>query len=142
MELCWQYLPPHCHVLICLPSNLSDYSYVSQGKVTVASIDDNEELEFTDNAFDVIGFSNAEKWDCYKLTAAVMSMGEIKFKQKGRDDQAEPDDMNFPNKVAELMGVNADEMMKVKLSKLPIQTCLCAPINVISKKVHFNVKSV
>ena len=99
-------------------------------------------MEFTDNAFDVIGFSNAEKWDCYKLTAAVMSMGEIKFKQKGRDDQAEPDDMNFPNKVAELMGVNADEMMKVKLSKLPIQTCLCAPINVISKKVHFNVKSV
>jgi myosin heavy subunit len=41
-----------------------------------------------------------------------MSSGEIKFKQKGRDDQAEPDDMTFPNKVAELMGVNADEMMK------------------------------
>ena len=43
-----------------------------------------------------------------------MSSGEIKFKQKGRDDQAEPDDMTFPNKVAELMGVNADEMMKVR----------------------------
>ena len=42
-----------------------DYSYVSQGKVTVASIDDNEELEFTDNAFDVIGFTNEEKWDCF-----------------------------------------------------------------------------
>ena len=69
-------------------------------------------MEFTDNAFDVIGFSNEEKWNCYKLTAAVMSSGEIKFKQKGRDDQAEPDDMTFPNKVAELMGVNADEMMK------------------------------
>ena len=69
-------------------------------------------MEFTDNAFDVIGFSNEEKWNCYKLTAAVMSSGEIKFKQKGRDDQAEPDDMTFPNKVAELMGCNADEMMK------------------------------
>jgi len=95
-----------------LSDDIYDYSYVSQGKVTVAFIDDNEELEFTDNAFDVIGFSNEEKWDCFKLTAAVMSMGEIKFKQKGRDDQAEPDDMSFPNKVAELMGVNADEMMK------------------------------
>jgi len=95
-----------------LTDDIYDYSYVSQGKVTVASIDDNEELEFTDNAFDVIGFSNEEKWDCYKLTAAVMAMGEIKFKQKGRDDQAEPDDMGYPNKVAELMGVNADEMMK------------------------------
>jgi myosin heavy subunit len=95
-----------------LSDDIYDYSYVSQGKVTVASIDDNEELEYTDNAFDVIGFSNEEKWNCYKLTAAVMSMGEIKFKQKGRDDQAEPDDMTYPNKVAELMGCNADEMMK------------------------------
>ena len=86
--------------------------FVSCGKVTVASIDDNEELEFTDNAFDVIGFSNEEKWNCYKLTACIMSCGEIKFKQKGRDDQAEPDDMGFPNKVADLMGVNADELMK------------------------------
>jgi myosin heavy subunit len=95
-----------------LTDDIYDYSYVSQGKVSVQSIDDNEELEFTDNAFDVIGFSMEEKWDCYKLTAAVMSMGEMRFKQKGRDDQAEPDDMTFSNKVAELMGVNADELMK------------------------------
>merc|ERR1719443_1139965 len=95
-----------------LSDDIYDYSYVSQGKVTVASIDDNEELEYTDSAFDIIGFSEQEKWDCYKLTAAVMSMGEMKFKQKGRDDQAEPDEMVFPNKVAELMGVHPDEMMK------------------------------
>jgi myosin heavy subunit len=95
-----------------LTDDIYDYSYVSMGKTTVASIDDNEELEFTDNAFDVIGFSNEEKWDCYKLTAAVMSCGEIHFKQKGRDDQAEPDDMAYPNKVAELLGCNADELMK------------------------------
>ena len=95
-----------------LSDDIYDYSYVSMGKTTVASIDDNEELEFTDNAFDVIGFSNEEKWDCYKLTAAVMSCGEIHFKQKGRDDQAEPDDMAYPNKVAELLGCNADELMK------------------------------
>ena len=95
-----------------LTDDIYDYSFVSCGKTTVASIDDNEELEFTDNAFDVIGFSQEEKWDCYRLTACVMTMGEMKFKQKGRDDQAEPDDMTFPNKAAELLGVNVDEMMK------------------------------
>merc|ERR1719193_395897 len=95
-----------------LTDDIYDYSYVSQGKVTVASIDDNEELEYTDSAFDIIGFSHQEKWDCYKLTAAVMACGEVKFKQKGRDDQAEPDDMAFPSKIAELMGCNADELMK------------------------------
>ena len=101
-------LKPKCF----LTDDIYDYSYVSQGKVTVASIDDNEELEFTDSAFDIIGFSNEEKWDCYKITAAVMSFGEVKFKQKGRDDQAEPDDMGFPQKVADLFGCNADELMK------------------------------
>jgi len=95
-----------------LSDDIYDYSYVSQGKVTVASIDDNEELEYTDSAFDIIGFSQQEKWDCYKLTAAVMTCGEVKFKQKGRDDQAEIDEMVIPNKVAELCGVNADELFK------------------------------
>merc|ERR1712048_1260055 len=74
----------------CLSNDIYDYNYVSQGKTTVASIDDNEELEMTDAAFDIIGFSNQEKWECYSITAAVMSFGEVKFKQKGRDDQAEP----------------------------------------------------
>merc|ERR1712045_71216 len=96
----------------CLSDDIYDYSYVSQGKVTVASIDDNEELEYTDSAFDIIGFSEQEKWDCYKLTAGVMTCGEVKFEQKGRDDQAEVKDMTVPNKVAELFGVNGDELFK------------------------------
>merc|ERR1719450_504950 len=95
-----------------LTDDIYDYQYVSQGKTTVASIDDNEELEYTDSAFDIIGFTEEEKWDCYKLTAAVMASGQIVYVQKGRDDQAEMGDMAFPNKVAELYGVNADELFK------------------------------
>ena len=95
-----------------LTDDIYDYSYVSQGKVTVASIDDNEELEYTDSAFDIIGFTNREKWECYQLTAAVMGCGEIKFKQKGRDEQCEPDDLTVAKKVAELFGVDAEAMLK------------------------------
>merc|ERR1719361_236295 len=95
-----------------LSDDIYDYTYVSQGKTTVASIDDNEELEYTDAAFDIIGFSHQEKWDCYRLTAAVMSAGEIKFVQKGRDDQAEPGDMAYPTKVAALFGCDVHEMLK------------------------------
>ena len=102
-------LKPKCQ----LTDDIYDYTYVSQGKTTVASIDDNEELEFTDQAFDIIGFPTDEKWNCYMLTAAVMAAGEIHFKQKGRDDQAEcPDDMGFPNKVAAMFGCDVHEMMK------------------------------
>merc|ERR1712106_1011434 len=88
------------------------YSYVSQEKVSVASIDDNEELEYTDSAFDIIGFNTEEKWNCYKLTAAVMTMGEMKFKQKGRDEQCEPDAMDVAGKVSNCLGVDAESMMK------------------------------
>merc|ERR1711883_46477 len=97
-----------------LTDDIYDYEYVSQGKVSVASIDDNEELEMTDSAFDIIGFSEQEKWDCYKLTAAVMACGQVRFVQKGRDDQAElgDKDWDYPNKIAELFGVNPQELFK------------------------------
>merc|ERR1712165_318698 len=61
---------------------------------------------------DIIGFSEQEKWDCYKLTAAIMACGEIKFVQKGRDDQAEMGDVAFPKKVAELYGRDFNELFK------------------------------
>merc|ERR1712142_1021178 len=88
------------------------YTYVSQGKTTVPSIDDNEELQYTDDAFNVLGFSEEEKWDCFKLTAAVMTMGEMKFKQKGRDEQCEPDAPEIAAKVATLCGIDQDQMMR------------------------------
>merc|ERR1712012_158322 len=97
-----------------LTDDIYDYEYVSQGKTTVASIDDNEELEMTDSAFDIIGFTNQEKWDCYMLTAGVMSCGAVKFVQKGRDDQAEIGDKDwaFPEKIATLFGVEKFELFK------------------------------
>ena len=111
----YQLLQPHVTEMKakCLVTDdIYDYSYVSQGKVTVASIDDNEELEMTDQAFGIIGFTDEEKWDCYKLTAAIMACGEIKFVQKGRDDQAEMGEVDFPKKVAELYGCDFNELFK------------------------------
>lgn len=59
------------------------YHYVSQGKITVPSIDDNEEMHATHEAFEILLFTKTEREDCYKVTAAVMHMGEMKFEQKG-----------------------------------------------------------
>ena len=49
----------------------------SQGKVKVDSIDDAEELEFTDVAFDTLGFSLEEKQNAFKLTASIAHLGEM-----------------------------------------------------------------
>lgn len=40
---------------------------------------------------DILGFSADEKVAIYKLTGAVMHYGNMKFKQKQREEQAEPD---------------------------------------------------
>lgn len=48
-------------------------------------------LSLFQSAFDILGFSQLEKDDVYRITAAVMHMGEVKFKQRGREEQAEAD---------------------------------------------------
>lgn len=45
----------------------------------------------TQDAFDVLGFSQEDKNNVYKVTASVMHFGELKFKQRGREEQAEAD---------------------------------------------------
>merc|ERR1711970_373738 len=98
-----------------LSTDIYDYVYVSQGKTTVASIDDNEELEYTEDAFQVLGFGEQEKWDCYMLTSAVMTFGGVEYKTKGRDDQAECEHVGpdtFPGKAGALCGIDAFAMIK------------------------------
>ena len=59
-------------------------------------------------------FSEEEKFDCYMLTAGVMSHGGIEFKTKGRDDQAECEAIGpetFPGKVAGALQVDAFPMI-------------------------------
>merc|ERR1711931_541418 len=41
-----------------------------------------------------------------------MTMGEMKFKQKGRDEQCEPDAMDIAGKVAANLGIDGESMMK------------------------------
>ena len=42
-------------------------------------------------AFNDLGFTEGEKFGMYKVTAAVMMFGEMKFKQRPREEQAEAD---------------------------------------------------
>ncbi|XP_032591842.1 myosin heavy chain, muscle isoform X3 [Drosophila grimshawi] len=98
---------------ICgLSDNIYDYHIVSQGKVTVPSIDDNEEMNLTDQAFDILGFTKEEKENVYRITAAVMHMGGMKFKQRGREEQAEQDGEEEGGRVSKLFGCDTAELYK------------------------------
>uniref|UniRef100_A0A3Q3QZA0 Myosin-7B n=1 Tax=Monopterus albus TaxID=43700 RepID=A0A3Q3QZA0_MONAL len=98
--------------MLLVTNNPYDYAYISQGEVTVASINDSEELMATDNAFDVLGFTPEEKMGIYKLTGAIMHYGNMKFKQKQREEQAEPDGTEAADKTAFLMGLNSADLIK------------------------------
>ncbi|XP_023023717.1 myosin heavy chain isoform X24 [Leptinotarsa decemlineata] len=91
----------------CLLSNdIYDYNFVSQGKTVIPGVDDAEEFSLTDEAFDILGFTQEEKDNVYKITAAVMHMGCMKFKQRGREEQAEPDGTEEGERVGKLLGVD------------------------------------
>lgn len=51
-------------------------------------------------AIDILGFTAEEKVSMYKLTGAVMQHGNMKFKQKQREEQAEPDGTEGESRLA------------------------------------------
>lgn len=60
---------------------------------------------FLQQAFDVLGFTQEEKNDIYKITASVMHMGGMKFKQRGREEQAEADGTDVCIKPQNLLSI-------------------------------------
>ncbi|XP_040186807.1 myosin-3-like [Rana temporaria] len=97
---------------LLITTNPYDFPYISQGEISVASIDDAEELMATDSAIDILGFTPEEKVGIYKLTGAVMHYGNMKFKQKPREEQAEPDGSEVADKTGYLMGLNSADLLK------------------------------
>ncbi|XP_040163728.1 myosin heavy chain, muscle isoform X33 [Anopheles arabiensis] len=95
-----------------LSNNIHDYHIVAQGKTTIPSVDDGEEMQITDEAFNVLGFTQEEKDNIYRITSAVMHMGRMQFKQKGREEQAEADGTEDGDRVAKLLGVGTDDLYK------------------------------
>eukprot|EP00092_Neocalanus_flemingeri_P002100 GFUD01002240.1.p1 GENE.GFUD01002240.1~~GFUD01002240.1.p1 ORF type:complete len:1946 (-),score=533.02 GFUD01002240.1:249-6086(-) len=92
--------------LCCMSTDPYDYFFCSQGKVKVDSIDDGEELEFTDLAFDTLGFTMEEKENAFKITACICHLGEMTFKQKGREESCEMDNPIHGQNVSTLLGLD------------------------------------
>ena len=50
-----------------MTNDIMDYWYVSQGKITVPSIDDREDMQFANEAFDILGFDEEQKYDYFRI---------------------------------------------------------------------------
>merc|ERR1712002_1226522 len=96
-----------------LSDDIYDYWWVSQGKTTVPSIDDKEDMQFAHEAYDILGFTEEEKYNVYKLTACVMHMGNLTkdFVPVGKEEQAEVKDETNAEKVADICGIDREWMI-------------------------------
>jgi len=120
----YQFMSPfntkyHDMALLGQNPNPGDYFFIAQGVLTVAGMDDKEEMQATDEAFDTLGFSQPDKDGLFKATIAICYLGNAKWKQKGREEQAEPDGMEDVSRAAQLIGTDVDffvdTFMKPKL---------------------------
>ncbi|VEL39070.1 unnamed protein product [Protopolystoma xenopodis] len=103
------------HDKLLVSADPAMYSFINQGELTIDGVDDAEEMKMTDEAFEILGFSDEEKISLFKCTASILNMGEMKFKQRPREEQAEADGTAEAEKVAFLLGVNAKDMMNAFL---------------------------
>merc|ERR1712083_791394 len=80
---------------------------------TVPSINDKEDMMFAHEAYDILGFTEEEKYNVYRLTAIVMHMGNMTkdFVPVGKEEQAEIKDDTNAQKVAELCGIDCEWMV-------------------------------
>ena len=65
-----------------LSNDIMDYWYVSQGKITVPSIDDREDMQFANEAFDVLGFTQEEKYNVSQIECIKMSTSKVEEDSK------------------------------------------------------------
>ena len=100
---------PEINEMTMISNDPREYRYSSIGEITVKSIDDKEELDATDESFDILGFSQDEKNSIYKIIGGLMHGGSMKFKQKPREDQAEPDGLESADKAGYLLGISGAE---------------------------------
>merc|ERR1711881_661829 len=111
-----------------------------------------EKALFADEAYDILGFTNSEKYNIYRLTAVVMHMGNLTkdFVPVGKEEQAEIKDETNAQKVSEICGIDTEWMITYFCKpKLKVgtgwgskgQTCSGAASSVsgIGRKIYENV---
>uniref|UniRef100_A0A0N4ZXJ8 Myosin motor domain-containing protein n=1 Tax=Parastrongyloides trichosuri TaxID=131310 RepID=A0A0N4ZXJ8_PARTI len=106
---------PNLKKELLLNKPLKNYWFVAQAELTIDGINDTEEFQLTDEAFDILNFSAEEKNNVYRLCAAMMHMGNMKFKQRPREEQAEADGTEDAENAAKMYGVDVDEFLKAFL---------------------------
>ena len=103
---------PEINQEIDLEADPSKYLFINQGMLTIDRVDDKQEMRDTKKAFDTLLFTHAQQMDLFKITSAVANWGNQEWKQRPREEQAEPDGTEWLEKVARLLGLDEQDLAK------------------------------
>lgn len=98
----------------------ADYAYLNSGNMLTCE-GRNDSLEFADlrSAFKVLNFTDAEVWSMFSLLAAILHLGNLKFKSYNLNniDSSEVADALNANRIASLLGVNKSKLCEALTRK-------------------------
>lgn len=101
-------------------NNPADYVYLNSGNMLTAD-GRNDGLEFSDvrSAFKVLNFTDGDVWSIFSLLAAILHLGNLKFKSFNLNniDSSEVADALNANRIATLLGVNKSSLCEALTRK-------------------------
>merc|ERR1719259_849643 len=98
-----------------LLDDAKNYTFMTHGGVRVAGMDDVEEFAATQNAMRIMGISEEDMTSIWRVISSTLLFGNMAFKQERNSDQAILPDNTVAQKVAHLLGINVNEMIKAFL---------------------------
>lgn len=80
--------------------------------LTIDNVNDADEMAKTNAAFEVLNFKVEEKLDLLRCTSAIIHFGNISWKQRAREEQAEIEGTEECENIAHLLGLSTHELLK------------------------------
>ena len=100
--------------ILLLEGSVADYEYLNRSRGSIDGVDDREEWRLLKTALDVVGFTQTEQLDLFRIVAAVLHIGNIEV-TADRSDQAHIKTPSQVEKVCHLLGVSVQEFTKAVL---------------------------
>ncbi|KAF7727660.1 hypothetical protein EC973_007318 [Apophysomyces ossiformis] len=94
----------------------SDYVFTQGSNPTIEGVDDAEEYRNLMHAMDVMGMSDKEKLDYFRIVAAVLHLGNITLYSDYQGDRADIRDFAPVERVCHLLGIPPQEFKKSLLT--------------------------
>ncbi|KFH65798.1 hypothetical protein MVEG_07901 [Podila verticillata NRRL 6337] len=96
---------------LLLDGGIKDYSYIKNSNHTIAGVDDAEEWKLLLKSMDVMGFTQQEQQNLFRIIAAILHLGNI-LVSSDRSDQAQLKDTSIAEKVCHVLGIPLSDFVK------------------------------